>query len=508
MDAACCVRVNISNLSALTPNEVITSITTDNYKNKNHKSMRNMKKILSLLLLASFNILAFAQTIEQTLKPRLVVLTDIAPANVEPDDQESLIRLLSHADLFEIEAIVATTGWNSSNYPVAWMDTIFNTLGAYEKDLPNLMKRSEQTSFLPLSKENKKQYIGYWPSIDYLRSRVMLGCSKMGREVIGEENRSKGSDFIIRLADEKDNRPIWIAVWGGGNTLAQAIWQVKQTRTEKQFKAFLHKLRVYTITDQDVSWHNRGKYELSSHGWMRQLCGEDLFFIWDESAWLTQNGFGSDRWNEYAAYIQRHGHLGARYPKNKYGVEGDTPSFLHILPNGLHNPSMAKEAGWGGYFVWDNSLDKQTQCYTNTTPAIKQISQKYEEYFYPATFANFAARMDWAKEGRGNRNPIAVVNGKKGLDAINVKAKAGQTIDLDAAKSYDPDGDALGYKWWVMPESGSYQGTIAVQNGDKPQATLTLPTDATGHTIHLICEVTDNGEHSLKAYRRVIVTVK
>lgn len=472
--------------------------------------MRNMKKMFFLSCLAACCLCACTptQTIEKTLKPRLVVLTDIAPADLEPDDQESLIRLLAHADLYEIEAIVATTGWNVGNYPVAWMDTIFNTLGAYEKDLPNLMKRSEQTSFLPIGQENQKQYIGYWPSIDYLRSRVMLGSSKTGPKVLGENNRSKGSDMIIQLADEADDRPIWISVWGGGNTLAQAIWQVKQTRPDKEFKEFLHKLRVYTVTDQDLSYHDRGKYELSSHMWMRQLCGKELFFMWDESAWQTQNAIGSSSWNEYAQHIQGHGNLGARYPKNKYGVEGDTPSYLQSLPNGLHNPSNVNEIGWAGYYVWDNTLDRQTQCYTNTTPEIKRISQKYEHYFYPAIFANFAARMDWAKEGKGNRNPIAVVNGKQGLDAIQLKAKAGQTVALDATRSYDPDGDALGYKWWVMPESGSYPGDVAVADASKPQASLTLPADAAGHTIHVICEITDNGEHTLTAYRRVIINVK
>jgi hypothetical protein len=437
-----------------------------------------------------------------------VVLTDIAPADLEPDDQESLIRLLAHADLYEIEAIVATTGWNVGDYPVAWMDTIFNTLGAYEKDLPNLMKRSEQTSFLPIGKENQKQYIGYWPSIDYLRSRIMLGSSKTGPKVLGENNRSKGSDMIIQLADEADDRPIWISVWGGGNTLAQAIWQVKQTRTDKEFKDFLHKLRVYTVTDQDLSYHDRGKYELSSHMWMRELCGKDLFFMWDESAWQTQNAIGSNNWNQYAEHIQGHGNLGARYPKNKYGVEGDTPSYLQSLPNGLHNPSNLNEIGWAGYYVWDNTLDKKTQCYTNTTPAVMQISRKYEHYFYPAIFANFAARMDWAKEGKGNRNPIAIVNGKQGLDAIQVDTQSGKIVALDASKSYDPDGDALNYKWLVMPESGSYPGDVTVSDADKSQASLTLPADASGHTIHVICEVTDTGVHTLKAYRRVIITVK
>ena len=33
------------------------------------------------------------------LKPRVVILTDMAPVDREPDDMESMIRLLVHADL-------------------------------------------------------------------------------------------------------------------------------------------------------------------------------------------------------------------------------------------------------------------------------------------------------------------------------------------------------------------------------------------------------------------------
>jgi len=39
------------------------------------------------------------------MKPRIVVLKDIAPREIEPDDQQSLIRLCVHADLFEIEGL-------------------------------------------------------------------------------------------------------------------------------------------------------------------------------------------------------------------------------------------------------------------------------------------------------------------------------------------------------------------------------------------------------------------
>ncbi|MEI6862340.1 MAG: nucleoside hydrolase-like domain-containing protein, partial [Verrucomicrobiota bacterium] len=144
------------------------------------------------------------------LKPRLVVLTDIAPITVEPDDMESMIRLLVHADLFEIEALVATTGW-SNRGGLERPDIIHDLLNAYEKDLPNLLKRSAQAGFLP---DESRQEIGYWPSPRYLRERTVVGSKTRGQAFIGEANRSPGSDLIIQLADEKDERPLWVTVWG------------------------------------------------------------------------------------------------------------------------------------------------------------------------------------------------------------------------------------------------------------------------------------------------------
>ncbi len=110
-----------------------------------------------------------------------------------------------------------------------------------------------------MTNDNKK--IGYWPSAQYLRDRVMPGSLKLGQKEIGTNNRSKGSDYIIQLADEKDKRPLWILAWGGANTLAQAIWQVQQERSADELKAFLNKLRVYTITDQDVPWGERDNHD-------------------------------------------------------------------------------------------------------------------------------------------------------------------------------------------------------------------------------------------------------
>lgn len=441
-------------------------------------------------------------------KPRIVVLTDIAPGDIEPDDMESMVRLLVHADLFEIEALIATSGWNSSgrDYPKTWMDYLQVCLNAYEKDLPNLMKRSKQTSFLPLGEEGKRQNIGYWPSTDYLRSRTMLGCPGLGFARIGGDNDSAGSDYIIRLLQEEDDRPLWVLAWGGANTLAQAIWKMKQQYNDDEWKAMLKKLCLYTITDQDVGWGERNNHFLSSHYWMRKECGKSLRFIWDESAWLTQNEIGSKNWDKYAEHIQGHGHLGGIYPKNKWGVEGDTPSFLHVMPTGLNDPSIFDHIGWGGFFQWGVSADGETSCYTNIAPEVKRISRKYEEYFYPATFNNFAARMDWAKEGRGNRNPIVCISKSKQSEVIYLSVGAGKKVVLDASKSYDPDGDDLQYKWWILPEAGTYKKSVIIENTDTNKATVNVPVDMGKETIHLILEVTDMGTPSLTAYRRIVIT--
>lgn len=152
-----------------------------------------MKHFLPYLLTVVLAVMSATQVcaVDRELKPRIVILTDIAPADIEPDDMESLIRLLTHADLYEIEAIITGSGWNSSGreYPEAWGKYAYDVIDAYAKDVTNLMKRSGQESFMPAEKENKSQRIGYWPSPDYLRRRTMPGSRNLGVASLGENNR-------------------------------------------------------------------------------------------------------------------------------------------------------------------------------------------------------------------------------------------------------------------------------------------------------------------------------
>ncbi len=466
------------------------------------------------------------QAANNELKPRLVVCTDIAPADVEPDDMESMVRLMAYADQFEIEALITSVGWNCDPYPVEWAQYLQRVIEAYRQDVQKLMQRSGQKKFLTLDKENKQQYIGYWPSADYVKSRAVMGSIHGGIKAIGADNDSPGSELLIRLADEDDPRPIYVAAWGGANTLAQAIWRVKQTRSPEALRQFVRKFRIYTITDQDMQYSMRMNRSYSSHLWLRQEFADDLQFVWDEGTWQEQCELGKRHWQQHKDNIQGRGALGSEYPTYKWGVEGDTPSFLYVMPNGLNNPDDPHQAGWAGYHERGLCADSLTTAWTSWQEPLRSISVAYKQRFYPDELNDFMARMQWAAEGHGNLNPYIVISPQVAFvhpltlegasiampnDTITitvpprVKKDDVLTIRMDASKSFDPDGDALSFLWWQQPEIGKTK--ITIDQSDQAIATLHIPANASGDTIHIICEVHDDGPFHLVAYRRIIISI-
>jgi hypothetical protein len=427
---------------------------------------------------------------------------------------ESMVRLMAYADCFEIEALITSVGWNCDPYPLEWQQYLYRVITAYAKDVPNLMRRSGQKKHLSLKKENRQQELGYWPSAEYITSRAVMGSMYGGIKAIGENNDSPGSELLIRLADEDDPRPIYVAAWGGANTLAQAIWRVKQTRSADELKNFVRKFRLFTITDQDMQYNMRMNRAYSSHMWLRKEFQNELQFIWDEGAWQEQCELGKQHWAQHQQYIQGHGALGREYPNYKWGVEGDTPSFLYVMPNGLNDPEDPHQCGWAGYHERGLCADSLTTAWTSWQEPLRNISVGYKRRFYPDELNDFCARMQWAAEGRGNLNPrvaVRVLDGSpvkntSSVAPLRITAKADDTIRLDASKSFDPDGDGLTFLWWQQPEIGTTKVTI--DQTDQPIATVRIPADTKRDTIHLICEVHDDGPFHLVAYRRIIIVIR
>ena len=68
---------------------------------------------------------------------------------------------------------------------------------------------------------------GRVPRRSALRSVVSSGQPGYGMAAAGAGKLSEGSAAIVRAVDKADVRPLWIAAWGGTNTLAQALIDVR-----------------------------------------------------------------------------------------------------------------------------------------------------------------------------------------------------------------------------------------------------------------------------------------
>ena len=206
-------------------------------------------------------------------------------------------------------------------------------------------------------------------------------------------------------------------------------------------------------------------------------------------------------------WLQRHvrskGPLGRLYPKTAYLMEGDSPTFLYLLPNGLGVPEEPSFGSWGGRYerrggIFTDAADTVTgadgERHTSNQATIFRWREAYQN--------EFAARMDWSvTPAREDANHPPRVEPLAELDA-----RGGQTLTLEAGAVSDPDGDALALRWLVYPEAGSLREPVALE-AEGASARLALPpVDAPG-TVHVILEVRDDGSPPLFRYRRFVVRV-
>ena len=100
-----------------------------------------MNSITYLALGVITGMLMVAQLSAAEERPRLAVLTDIGG---DPDDQQSLIRLMVYSNEFQIEALIATASGTPGELKkaVTRADLILEIIGAYEQVFPNLQRHA------------------------------------------------------------------------------------------------------------------------------------------------------------------------------------------------------------------------------------------------------------------------------------------------------------------------------------------------------------------------------
>jgi len=455
-----------------------------------------MRRVLAILLaLACAVSLPAADT-----RPRLLVMTDIG---ADPDDQQSLIRLMVYANEFGLEGLLAT----GSNLPDKPKQKSVN---------PALIH--EIVDAYGLVRSNLLLHAPGYPSAAELTALIKSGSVERGWSAVGEGHDTEASRWIIAAASREDPRPLNISIWGGQTDLAQALWRVRQDRGDAGLRALTARLRIYDVADQDgIAERIISEFPGLFYILGNAPAGRDkrlgvfrgMYLGGDESltsaAWVTKN------------IKENHGPLGALYPMktwtqpNPHGTlkEGDTPSWFYFLPNGAGDPTHPEWGGWGGRFVREHD--------TVFRDAIDTVDGKTEARasvwrWRPAFQSDFAARMNWCVQPRnaGFHPPTLLVNGQPGPAPLRLTARPGTRHALDTDGSTDPDHRLLHFHWWIYPEATTSEPAPALENEAAATALLIIPKAATPGEIHLIVEAapaSPTGKPVCTTYRRIVITV-
>jgi hypothetical protein len=501
--------------------------------NKRNPKLRNVQIMLAIGVLFVFAGIASAQALppnhvdDFTGKPRVVVLSDMGN---EPDDQMSFVRLLLYSNELDLEALIATTStWQKNKVQP---ETMRKIVAAYGEVRANLLKHASS-----------------WPEAARLDAMVTSGQLAYGMAAVGADKMSPGAETILRAADKTDPRPLWISIWGGANTLAQALTQMRATRSPAEVDKVVAKLRVYSISDQDDAgpWIRRefpGLHYIVTPS--SPDSGEYLYATWTGISGdiYYRNGQGADGSNVTNEWLETNirakGPLGKLYPKFAFIMEGDTPAFLGLTNNGLNSFRNPSWGGWSGRYIWRQPYGEMHPIWTQGGDMFRRVtsqdsvigidgksyvSDQATIWRWRTAFQHeFAARMDWTTKSfaEANHNPLLMVNGKEGTAPIIIKAQVGQSITLDASGTRDPDGHKLSFHWFHYAEAGFVPGanmaaiTISQANAAKASVTATAACREVWRPInracptgiaHIILAVTDNGSPALTSYRRVILNI-
>ncbi|MBN2182857.1 MAG: DUF1593 domain-containing protein [Sedimentisphaerales bacterium] len=439
----------------------------------------------------------------------------IATSDGEIDDECSMVRFLLYANEWDIEAIITSSSqYHSHGHNWAGDDWIQPYLNAYAKVYPNLIKHDP----------------GY-PTPEYLQARTLLGNVKAEGEM---DEITAGSQYIVKvLLDEADNQSLWLQAWGGPNTIARALKTIEQEHPEKM--AYVaKKIRFFFIWEQDSTYQDYirphwGKFNIPT------IISDQFIAIaynWDKIIPEEKHKFFSAAWMK-ENILQDHGPLCALYKAHddgRFRSEGDSPSFMHTIVTGLRSAESPDWGGWGGRYVkvrentWLDPVQEpgyqypEGRWYSSSAWGRQRMRKNIQNdkelmaYLKPIwrwseAFQNdWAARADWCVKSyaEANHQPAVVI-----AHARDLKVRPGEMVSLSAKGTTDPDGDELTYHWWRYGEADTYDGTIEIRDAAEQNASFKVPGEAgKGKTIHIICEVTDNGSPPLTRYRRVVVEIE
>ena len=265
---------------------------------------------------------------------RVLVSTDLGG---DPDDIQSLYRLMHYSDVLRVEGIVSSPGpgaKHSAELVREWIRKVD-------------IERIRANGHKELMPERK------------LLELVKQGALEPGAPT--PSRRTAGSDWIIRQARARDREPLWVLAWGSATDVAQAL---------HDDPSIASKIRLYTI----------GANNTRRDPEARQYILDGLANKWPNLFWIENGdmpngsrdsfrgvysgGDQSGEWN-WVEFVNRnirpHGVPGESFPlagPKRAGLkEGDSPSMLYLLSvaiGGAGKVDDPTQENWGGRFRHSN----------------------------------------------------------------------------------------------------------------------------------------------------------
>lgn len=504
-----------------------------------------LRQLLAAGLLASALPSGLTHAVNKASKIRTVVTTDM-----ESDDLASLVRYILYANDLDNQGLIYTSSkfhWEGDGKNTSFF-------------LPNREYNTSQTSWRPtgtttIEDHLLKAYAEVYPNLlihdpAYPTPEHLLSITKIGNvDFDGEMAKdTTGSDLIKKLILDNDPRTLYLQAWGGTNTIARALKSISDDHStsgnwNSTQASISSKVVILASGFQDNTY-----VEYIAPNWPA-IRVEELSAAYDTWGFNCNKGSGNVRglpdgnniyyrgaWTK--KYIQT-GPLGSLYrswldgqttfgggdqldvfgdpdkapdgwckPMDKYDFlsEGDNVVFNPLLTTGLQNPSDANIGGWGGRRKQNSTIPN---LWTLVDREISKNGSEVEGWttdrWVKAAQNDFAARMQWTltpEYNKGNHAPTVEIRGSKS----SIKARAGDEVKL-AAKTTDPDGDAVAVEWWQYREEGTYSGAVSIESANRG-ATVKIPRDAKeGQTISVIAQATDDGAIPLTRYDRVSIVV-
>src|SRR5580765_4849258 len=349
---------------------------------------------------------------------RLIIETD---AGGDPDDEQSLVRFLHYVNEWDVEGIIA-------NRPRA-------------RDGENLNR--ERTG-LGIVRALVNAYGECWANLAQHDARYPKPEALLARTVAGYDDSDDAVNLILAAIDRDDPRPVWYADWGSDNgsatnNLRRVLDRVLRERDARGYAKFKDRLRLisYDLYAEHTTrapdwrfWLNTFQPPLDGKRWYHRFSA------------LTAHAGGFDLQRDV---LTAHGPLGALYPTNTthWQKEGDTMSFLYLVPTGMNDPQQPTWGSWAGRYGLNTNFPGRNYYWANQTDVWNGTTNRDNTLRrWAADLQNdFRARLNWCVKlfARANHAPVAVLNGRLGKEILQMEAVAGSTIHLRAEGSTDPD---------------------------------------------------------------------